>query len=135
FALRPPPASVPAAYAQNTEEEPGSCRGTLFLANDGGVYRSPDCGRTWNASRFLQTLAGAELAGIPVANRPSALYFGTQDNDSWVSLDGGVSWRRGFEPCGDCAGYFADPLKPDLVVHFKRFLPWDSRYVLQIHRA
>ena len=112
-----------ASYAYNAELN--ECLGgRLWYANDGGVYRTDDCGETW-----IKTLSGLNaLAAINVAvdteastepgkpNPPPALYFGTGDNDDFYSLDGGATWQDPWEACGDCDAWFADPGQRDRVL-------------------
>jgi hypothetical protein len=109
------------AYAHNTEL--AECKGgTLWLASAGGVYRTADCGKTWKQSLNLESLSAIMLAGLP---RPKsahpyklpAVYFGSTDNHDWYSMDGGLHWRGGDDLCVDCAGYWSDPARGDLVVH------------------
>jgi hypothetical protein len=118
--LAPGTADQP-AYTHNTEL--AACKGgTLWLASAGGVYRTADCGKTWKQSFNLESLSAIMLAGLP---RPKsahpyklpAVYFGSADNHDWYSMDGGLHWRGGDDLCLDCAGYWSDPARGDLVVH------------------
>jgi len=109
------------AFAHNTQL--GACGGgAVFLATDGGVYRTVDCGQTWQQSTNLETLSAYMLAGLPRPNSDNpyklpAVYFGTLDNHDWYSVDGGLHWRGGDDVCTSCYGYWSDPVRRDLVVH------------------
>ena len=109
-------------YAYNAELD--KCLGgRLWYANDGGVYRTDDCGQTWiNTLTGLHTLAAVNVAADVEAsndpgepNPPPALYFGTGDNDAFYSLDGGATYQPPYEECGDCDAWFADPGQRDRV--------------------
>ena len=95
--------------------------GTIWMANDGGVYRSNDGGMTWKLGDKLATLQPSSLfAGVSVAGKPPALYFGVPDNDNYFSLDGGNTWSDPVTGCGDCGAWFANPALPDRVIEFNR---------------
>jgi hypothetical protein len=97
------------------------CSGRLFLGNDGGLYRSEDCGRHWAIAEDLKTLITSQLAALPShLHAGPALYFGGPDQDTHYSPNGGASWLIGEDQCGDCAGYFGDPLAPTRVIHQRR---------------
>lgn len=122
FALTLAPAKTDRAnYAHNTEL--ATCGGgALFTTSDGGVYRTTDCGKTWKPSLNLETLSAVMLAGLPRPQSTNpyklpAVYFGTQQNHDWYSMDGGLHWRGGDDLCQDCAGYWSDPVRGDLIVH------------------
>jgi len=108
-------------YAYNAELN--QCLGgRLWHANDGGIYRSDDCGETWvKAFTGLHTLAAVNIAvdarapAEPGQNTPPALYFGAGDTDDLFSLDGGASWRDAWRQCGDCDSWFSDPGQPGRV--------------------
>lgn len=101
-----------------------TCHGRIWLSNDGGVYRSDDCGQNWISSYAgLTTLAAFNIAGVArQADKPGqpnpapALYFGTRDNDDYYSLDGGQTWHSPEDECGDCDTWFADPAQPNRVL-------------------
>ena len=98
--------------------------GRLWYSNDGGVYRSDDCGETWlPAEAGLSTLAAINVAGVARPGKAPALYFGTGDNDDFYSLDGGAIWRNGANDCGDCGAWYADPAQPDRVLDISRTIP------------
>lgn len=92
--------------------------GTLWMANDGGVYRSIDGGHSWVLGRGLATLAAGHIAGLAAPGRAPALYINTGDNDNFFSLDGGTSWRGAGSGCGDCGPWFADPAQAFRVLSF-----------------
>ncbi|MBI4517761.1 MAG: hypothetical protein HY699_18300 [Deltaproteobacteria bacterium] len=112
--LKAPP-NPTAPYNENRELE--SCLGgRLWYANDGGVYRTDDCGETWiKTYAGLSTLAPINVAVNALPGQPGhinlapALYFGTGDNDDFYSLNGGTSWRDAWGQCGDCDAWFSDP--------------------------
>jgi photosystem II stability/assembly factor-like uncharacterized protein len=120
ISLAAPPAGDP-AFSHNTELN--ACGGgALVLAGDGGVYRSVDCGQTWQQATDLESLSAYMLAGLPRPNSTNpyklpAVYFGTLDNHDWYSIDGGLHWRGGDDVCASCFGYWSDPVRGDLVVH------------------
>lgn len=124
-------------YNKNLELD--QCRGgRLWMSNDGGVYRSDDCGQTWiPAQAGLSTLGASNVAGVARAtdddvgpNPPPALYFGTYDNDDFYSLNGGFTWRSAEGACGDCDSWYADPAQPGRVL---RLSPrWGSGGAFQI---
>jgi hypothetical protein len=102
--------------------------GVMLLGNDGGVYRSTDCGQHWSPDRNLTSLAAYSLAVVPQRNGLPALFFGTPaDNGVWSSPSGGSFWYgRDTDPhdnCGDCYGYFGDPLRPQFVMHYSARYP------------
>jgi Ca2+-binding RTX toxin-like protein len=71
----------------------------LYLAGDGGIEVTTDCGISWNvvgggaggfgALQVFQMTGQVHASGVP-----TYFYFGTQDNDVWVSPDGGSAWTR-----------------------------------------
>jgi len=102
----------------NLNKELDTCvSGRLWMSNDGGVYRSDDCGQTWiPAQSGLSTLAADNIAGLArLGTEPSrpnpapALYFGTGHNDDFYSLNGGKTYNSPVGACGDCNNWFVDP--------------------------
>ena len=112
---RPVPSTTANLPAKRT------CYGRIWTANDGGIYRSDDCGQNWiPAQAGLSTLASHNIAGVAQVskvpgepNKPPALYFGTGDNDDFFSLDGGKTWRDAKGGCGDCDVWYADSAQPN----------------------
>jgi len=102
----------------NLNQELDRCLGgRLWYSNDGGVYRSDDCGQTWIPTYAgLSTLAAVNVAGVARPGTAPALYFGAGDNDDFYSLDGGATWRSAWGACGDCDAWFADPAQPHRVL-------------------
>lgn len=127
FELTLVPSNQPPPYNGNMELQvpvpstvaklpvPDTCHGRIWLSNDGGIYRSDNCGRSWTpAQSGLSTLAAHNIAAVSQATRgqptkPPALYFGTTDNDDFFTLDGGKTWRSAAGGCGDCDVWYADP--------------------------
>jgi Ca2+-binding RTX toxin-like protein len=66
-----------------------------LMAGDGGMQTTSDCGASWtmtgNLGNGFNALQIYEVTGTVQAGHTD-LYFGTQDNDSWASSDGGVTW-------------------------------------------
>jgi hypothetical protein len=112
-----PATGVDHPYDQNSVLA-GFFGGAIWMANDGGVYRSIDGGGTWQLGNGLSTLQPlSRIAGIALPGHPPAFYFGVPDNDNFFSLDGGKSWRNHpIFDCGDCQPWFADPAQPDRVL-------------------
>lgn len=115
---------TPFPYNQNSILH-GFERGSLWMANDGGVYSSIDGGAIWTQGRALATLQPqASFAGISVAGKSPALYMGVPDNDNFYSPDGGTTWKDPITGCGDCGPWFADPAQPNRVLEFDRGPSW-----------
>ncbi len=69
-----------------------------YLASDGGVQASLDCGMTYQmaagsgaANGDFNALQLYDVTGEIFADHTD-LYFGTQDNDVWASRDQGTTW-------------------------------------------
>ena len=109
------PTGVPAPYDKNRELD--KCLGgEIAMANDGGVYASTDCGKTWNAAKDgPDTIIVVNLAGLTDAYVSPALYFGTGDNDDFYSLDGGGTWADAIGTCSDCDRWYFDAADPEIV--------------------
>ena len=77
------------AYGNN----PNNC--PVFLAGDGGIQQTLDCGMNWSAigggAGGLDALQLYEVTGTVLADHLD-MYFGTQDNDSWASTNNGLAW-------------------------------------------
>ena len=90
--------------------------GTIWMANDGGVYWSDDGGQTWNPAFGLETIDPVNIAGLFGLGNVPALYFGCGDNDDFFSIDGGATWGDPITGCGDCDAWFADVAQPTRVL-------------------
>jgi hypothetical protein len=112
------PTGVSFPYDQNSVRE-AFLGGTLWMANDGGVYHSTDGGATWQWGSGLATLQlQGPFAGVAVAGNAPALYFGVPDNGNFFSLNRGATWQDPITDCGDCGPWFADPAQPHRVLEF-----------------
>jgi photosystem II stability/assembly factor-like uncharacterized protein len=95
-------------------------------ASGGGVYRSEDAGRTWNAAglegRAVRALARA-------ASRPDVLVAGALDGIFRTS-DGGKSWERispeGHEELRNIDSLAVDPAAHDIIYAGTFHLPWKT---------
>jgi hypothetical protein len=123
---------TPSPYDQNSELD-AYLGGTLWMANDGGVYRSAEFDSAhdrmkWELGSGLSTLQlQGPFAGVAVASNAPALYFGVPDNDDFFSLDGGATWQNNpVIDCGDCLPWFADPAQPNRVLEFDRPPPFGT---------
>jgi hypothetical protein len=94
--------SVDPCYDLNSVINPEfPATGTIWMANDGGVYRCTDFrapsappdtddGQTCVLGDYLSTLAVQfPFAGVSLAGKKPALYFGVPDNDNFFTRDGG----------------------------------------------
>lgn len=93
-------------------------RGTMWMANDGGVVWSEDGGRTWSRAIGLETIDAVNLAGLHGFGGAPALYMGTVDNDDFFTVDGGARWGDPLSACGDCDAWFSDVAQPTRVLEF-----------------
>lgn len=116
FTLKPA-TGVPAPYDQNSVLDT-FLAGSIWMANDGGVTRSDDGGRTWRRGRGLETLDMVNLAGLHGIGNAPAIYMGTVDNDDFFTRDGGEHWEDPISECGDCDAWFADAAQPGRVLEF-----------------
>jgi hypothetical protein len=75
----------------------------LYMANDGGLSRSGDCGASWamigTGAKGIHALELYDITGQvhPAASAsasplPTDLYLSTQDDNLWASTDGGKTW-------------------------------------------
>jgi hypothetical protein len=92
--------------------------GTIWMANDGGISRSGDGGRSWQLGRGLATLAAVNVAGVAVPGSQPGLYMGTGDNDNFFSLNAGTNWGDPVTGCADCGQWFADLALPNRAISF-----------------
>ena len=118
---------TPSPYDKNSVLDK-SAAGTMWMANDGGVYYSVrkvdmDGGFSWKLASGLATLQPESgLAAVKLPGKPPALYMGTRDNDNFFTLDGGFEWGNPLNgrECGDCGPWFSDPAQPNRVLVFNR---------------
>ena len=123
---------VKSPYDRNSELDTSEpVVGTIWMANDGGVYRSSDGGRKWELLPGLATLPlqiQSRFAGLALEGNPTdgpALFFGVPDNDDFFTLNGGRTWHDDpQEGCGDCGPYFSDPVQPNRVLKIQRGASW-----------
>ena len=114
------PAGVQAPYNQNSELDQ-HVGGTLWMANDGGVYRCDDGGveeASWQMPTGLETIDPVNITGLSGIGGAPALYFGCGDNHDFFSLDGGAQWGDPGSYCGDCDAWFTDTAQRDWVLQF-----------------
>ncbi len=78
----------------------------MYAVSDGGVHQTTDCGASFHmvgaGNAGYQALQVYEVQDQVHPALPTDLYFGTQDNDVWSSVDSGVTWPGEF--C--CEGFF-----------------------------
>jgi uncharacterized repeat protein (TIGR01451 family) len=117
FEITLKPSNLPSPFNKNSELD-RFLGGTIWMGNDGGVYRSTDGGVTWSLTGGLATLQPpSSFAGVALPGKAPALYFGVPDNDNFFSLNGGViDWKDPVSGCGDCSSWFSDPAQPDRVL-------------------
>ena len=109
----------PFPYNQNSELD--KCGGgRLWVSNDGGIYHSDDCGATkerWRQPESgLNTLVALNILGAASLDRQPHLYFGSDDNDDFYSMDAGQTWKSAYGACGDCDTWFGDLYQPNRVL-------------------
>ena len=94
---------------------------TIWVGNDGGVFRSTDGGQTWLArNNGLSTLQFTGIAIHP--SKPSVVYGGMQDNNKAKTDGSSVVWDA-----LDAGGYAAiDPFNPSYY--------YGTRYGIQFQR-
>jgi hypothetical protein len=122
---RPGDPPIPPDYRANKVaaaigRAPGSPAGTIWMSNDGGVFYHSDSdpNAPWTLAAGLSTLKPTYISGAILPGRAPSLYMGTGDNDSFFSIDGGLSWGGTATACGDCGSWFLDPVQPDRVLAF-----------------
>lgn len=68
----------------------------VFLAGDGGVHKTTDCGASFHitgaSGHGYSALQLFEVTGETHPGNPSDYYFGTMDNNLWASGDSGATW-------------------------------------------
>ncbi|GAB3061635.1 VCBS repeat-containing protein [Micromonospora schwarzwaldensis] len=92
--------------------------GTVWMASDGGVFRSTDGGRHFHAAGSIGTLSVVNVAGLALPGRGPVISLNTGDNDGFASPDGGRTWRPQDYGGGDNDCSFADPLRPSQMLVF-----------------
>jgi hypothetical protein len=92
--------------------------GTVWMASDGGIFRSTDGGKTFKPASGINTLSCVNIAGTSVLGAGPVLAAGTGDNDGFASNDGGQTWHPQNYGGGDDDCSFADPLRPHSVLVF-----------------
>jgi len=89
---------------------PGSSN-TVYVANDGGIFKSSDNGQTYTSSTF--PIAITQFYGIGVdQTQPDVIYGGTQDNGTMTGSTG-VDWDGLIG--GDGTYTLVDPKNPDRI--------------------
>ncbi len=114
------PSSVNDLYAKNSELDE-HIAGTVWMANDGGVYRCDDGGKdesSWRLGTGLETVDPVNIAGLAGIGGAPALYFGCGDNNDFFTRDGGAHWGNPGSECGDCDAWFSDPAQMGRVIQF-----------------
>jgi photosystem II stability/assembly factor-like uncharacterized protein len=91
--------------------------GTLWVSNDGGVYRSEDSGATWTLGVCLSVLAPLNVTAA-AARGQTALCIGTGDNIGFYSTDGGQHWKSQDYIGGDNDCCFLDQRQPSRLLVF-----------------
>ena len=111
--------------------------GRLWMAHDGGITRSSDCGENWlPAEAGLSTLNFINVAVSPRRSGDDVepwigpyLYGGETHNDQSFSPDGGKTWKQPRGSCGDCDAWFSDPAQPS---HVLRLMPRGRHFDLYV---
>ena len=102
--------------------------GTAWLLSDGGIYRSSDGGKHFQAAQNVRTLSSVNVAGVALEGVGPALSLNTGDNDGFYSLDGGEHWASQQYGGGDNDCTYADPLTPNRILVFTP--RWDGSVTL-----
>jgi photosystem II stability/assembly factor-like uncharacterized protein len=87
-------------------------RGIVYAGTQGnGVFRSVDCGETWQAAGLSGQVV-TSLAASP--HQPGLLYAGVRPAAMHVSADGGITWSelRGFRDIPNRFWWFSPAEKP-----------------------
>jgi len=68
----------------------------MYVVSDGGIHKTSDCGATFPIAGAgnggYQALQIYEVQDQVHPGLPTDLYFGTQDNSLWSSVDSGATW-------------------------------------------
>jgi hypothetical protein len=119
-ALSPPAARIIDLAAGPLDER------VVYLAGEGGIYRSSDAGQTWSTS----LAAPASHQGLRVAVSPAdgALVYAATGLFSgaavWRSTDGGASWTRLRDLPGTLCTWSFPVVAPDPAVRQRVFLSY-----------
>jgi photosystem II stability/assembly factor-like uncharacterized protein len=90
----------------------------IYVANDGGISRSPDMGNSWTPlNNGLSTFQFLSVSAHPTDGRRA--FGGTQDNGTLL-YTGTPTWRQ--VDVGDGGDIVIDPREPNMVYHFYFFL-------------
>ncbi len=95
-----------------------SSGGTVWLASDGGIFRSTDGGNNFHAAGSISTLSVVNIAGVALEGQGPVIAMGTGDNDGFVTSDGASSWRPQDYGGGDDDCAWSDPLRPHSMLVF-----------------
>jgi hypothetical protein len=99
--------------------------GTMWLLSDGGIYRSTDGGKHFQAADNVRTLASLSVAGVALEGAGPVLSLNTGDDDGFFSKDGGKTWISQDYGGGDNDCAFADPLRANSMLLFTP--RWDAQ--------
>jgi photosystem II stability/assembly factor-like uncharacterized protein len=75
-----------------------------YISSDGGIGRTTDCGLSWadsNSGRYALQIYNAFGTVRGAGATDTDIYFGTQDNAWWYTLNNGGSWANP----GCCEGF------------------------------
>jgi PASTA domain len=98
--------------------------GTVWLLSDGGLYRSTDGGKHFQAAQNINSLSCVNIACVAIQGAGPAISLNTGDNDGFYSMDGGAHWSPQDYGGGDNDCSYADPLRPhSMLIYTPR---WDK---------
>ena len=92
--------------------------GTVWMASDGGIFRSTDGGQNFQPATNINTLSCVNIAGVALQGKGPVISLNTGDNDGFCSTNGGASWQPQNYGGGDDDCSFADPLRPQSMLIF-----------------
>jgi hypothetical protein len=101
--------------------ENGSYRhlaGTVWLASDGGIFRSTNGGDEFHPAGSISTLSVVNIAGVAQPGAGPVISLNTGDNDGYVTNDGGQLWNPMNYGGGDNDTSWSDPLRPQSMLVF-----------------
>jgi hypothetical protein len=108
--------ALTSGFRQSWPDRPGS--GRALLVNDGGVSVTTDGMQSWALASELSTLNVVNVGVSSVRDGPTAVTFGSGDNNGFSSADGGATWKTQGYLGGDNDCSFADPFQPTRSVVF-----------------